>query len=290
MRLQYSTFSVFSADVHYVGEQASSSVIWIYGDGVDDDDDAVTTALLTGAVNGATHNESGVSTSSFTHLSSSVAEWEFTIKNNSAPNSISYYFRAYDVANGAPVELNSGFSYPSLTTEAGSLSFSASGFGSGGSTEGVTANIDTTPSSIPLGNLSLLSDAIGVQRFEVSTNAGSGYQLFVYQRQNLLSGNGADIDPVSGENATPDIWPAAPNPSAFGYHTGDDTLSGSQTSRFAPNNTYAKFETSPQEISYSPIPVENEIVDLVFRVGVSNMQEAGEYETEIVYILVPTFY
>lgn len=290
MRLQYSTYSDFSADVFDVGEIGSSTAIWTYGDGIDEDDDVMGYTVLSGSEYPGRHNESGISASTFSHVNDSVAEWEFTIRNNDAPVAVTYYFRAYDNVNDDPVEINDGFSYPSLITEAGSLTFSTTGFSSGGSTEGVTANIDTTPTSVPLGDLSLSSEAVGVHRFEIDTNAGSGYQLFAYQRQTLLSNNGADIDPVSGTNATPVSWPIDPSPSAFGYHTGDDTLSGGNSSRFAPDNTYARFETTPTEVSFSPIPTQNEIVDLVFRVEVSNMQEAGEYETEIVYILVPTFY
>ncbi len=78
-------------------------------------------------------------------------------------------------------------------------------------------------------------------------------------------------------------------PSAFGYHAGDDTLSGISPSRFSPDNTYARFELAFQEISYSAIPVNNEVVDLVYKIEVSDIQESGDYITEIVYVLVPTF-
>ena len=121
-------------------------------------------------------------------------------------------------------------------------------------------------------------------------NAGYGYQLFLYEKQSLLANNGADIDPVSGTNESPSVWPNNPSPSAFGYHTGDDTLSGGFSSRFAPNDSYAQLETDMKEISYSEIPVTNEIVDVVYRIEIDEMQEAGDYATEIVYILVPTFY
>jgi hypothetical protein len=289
IRLQYSTVSDFSADVHFVGEIGSTTAIWTYGDGVDEDNDPVTQALLSGITAGATHNESGISTTSYDHVAGTAAEWEFTIRNNGAPVSTTYYFRAYDNTNGEAILVNTGFSYPSLVTSAGALSFTVSGLGVGSTTEGVTTNVAASPTDINFGTLLVGSEKIAAQRFTVTTNAGSGYQLFVYERQNLLSNSGADIDPVPGTNESPAGWPAIPDPSAFGYHTGDETLSGASPSRFAPDNTYARLETNMKEIGYSPIPVSADTIDLVYRIEINNLQEAGDYETEIVYILVPTF-
>src|SRR3989339_45020 len=290
MRLQYSTFSDFSSDVHFVGEIGSTSVLWTYGNGIDTDDDRIEDVLLSGVSLGATHNESGVSTSTFDHLAGSLAEWEFTIRNNNADIGTTYYFRAYDNTNGAVVSKNVSFTYPSIIPQSGNLSYTMTGFGIGSSTEGVVTNIVTTPSSVPFGVLTEGEDVIGAHRLNISTNAGHGYQLFVYEKQKLIANNGADIDPVTSPNENPASWPISPSPSAFGYHSGDDTLSGAFSSRFAPDDSYAKFETDMKEISYSEIPVINETVDLVYRVEIDRMQEAGDYATEIVYILVPTFY
>ncbi len=290
IRLQYSTYSDFSSDVHFVGEAGSSTVVWTYTDGVDEDDDPISTALLSGISQGATHNESGVSTSTYDHVALSVAEWEFTIRNNGASDYTTYYFRAYDNTNKEPIEKNSGFSFPSLMTESGSISYTVSGFSAGSSTEGITTNISTTPNSVPFGTLIAGSQAIGAQRFTITTNAESGYQLLAYSRSQLISNNGADIDPINGTNEVPTNWNLGTSSSAFGYHTGDDTLSGSSPSRFAADNTYARFETQMKEVSYSPLPVSGENVDIVFRTEISQSQEAGDYETDIVYILVPTFY
>jgi hypothetical protein len=79
------------------------------------------------------------------------------------------------------------------------------------------------------------------------------------------------------------------SPSAFGYHTGDENLSGLNPSRFSNNNSYARFETTKKEVSYSTIPVDSFSFDLVYRIEVDNQQAAGDYITDIVYVLVPTF-
>ena len=290
IRLQYSTFSDFSSNVNFVGEIGSTSATWTYGDGIDDDDDAITQFLLSGMTAGATHNESGISTSSYDHLGGTAAEWEFTIHNNGAPIATTYYFRAYDNLNGSAILTNVSESYPSLVTQAQELSASIAGVGLGQVVEGVTTNIVTTAESIDFGTLVSGDEKIGVHRFTVNTNAGYGYQLFVSQRQSLLSNNGASIVPVTSTNGTPASWPLSPSPSAFGYHTSDDTLSGSSPSRFAPDNSYAQLETNIKEVGYSPIPVTGDVVDVIYRIETDESQSAGDYETEIVYILIPIFY
>jgi len=288
MRLQYSEYSDFSQDVHFVGEIGSSTP-WTYADGGDRDNDPIEQTLLSESESGATHNESGISTTEYDHPASTTAEWEFTVKNNGAASSTTFYFRAWDQTDGQAVTRADGYAYPSLVTSAGSLSYAVDGLASGSSTEGVVTNVGAASGELNFGSLTGEDEVIGAQRFNITTNAENGYQLFVYQRQQMLAANGADIDPVSSTNENPSAWPENPEPSAFGYHTGDDTLSGNAPSRFAADNTYARFEGNFQEISYSPLPVENETVDFVYRLGVSEMQEAGDYVTEVVYILVPTF-
>jgi hypothetical protein len=75
----------------------------------------------------------------------------------------------------------------------------------------------------------------------------------------------------------------------LGYHTSDDTLEGGST-RFSAIDTYAQISTtSPDEISYSSQPVANEVTDVVFRIYVRQLQEAGDYEARMMYISVPMF-
>ena len=289
IRLQYSTYSDFSSDVYFVGEIGATST-WTYGNGVDEDNDPVLFPLLPSINIGGGHNESGISTTTYDLPAGDIGEWEFTVRNNGAVVNTTYYFRAYDNNAREAIPKDGDSSYPSVLTTEGSVSYSVLGISAGNSSEGVTANISTTPTSVSFGTLIPGIDAIAIQRFNISTNAGTGYQLFAYNSQNLASNNGSEILPVSSLNSAPSAWPSSIDPSAFGYHTGDDTLSGASPSRFAPNNTYAKFETNMQEVSYSEIPVSDEIIDLVFRANITENQAAGDYETNIVYILVPSFY
>ncbi|MCK4539743.1 fibronectin type III domain-containing protein [Candidatus Parcubacteria bacterium] len=295
MRLQYSTDSSFASNVYFVGEQASTTALWTYGDGVDDDNDLISALLLTDSVTKAAHNESGISTSSFNHAKLDTDEWEFTVCADSPATSTTYYFRGfcnyYSLYGNfeKAVLKNDGSSYPSVIVSSAVLSFNVSGLPSGTSTENITIDVPSTATSVPFGILPIGSKIEAGHRFTITTNAEMGYQLFVYQRQALLSNTGADIDPVAGTNENPGLWPANPNPSAFGYHTGDDNLSGSFPARFSSDERYAQFDTNLREISYSSLPVNNETVDLIYRVEVSDLQAAGDYTTNIVYVLAPNY-
>ena len=133
------------------------------------------------------------------------------------------------------------------------------------------------------------SEVIGAQRFTISTNAEWGYSLYAFQTNDLISSNGAIINPVPWTNASPAAWPALFNPSDFGYHTGDNTLSGAARWVLPRTILTAQFASTSQEISYSSIPVTDKTVDLIFRAGIGMLQPAGDYSTNIVYILVPTY-
>jgi len=142
---------------------------------------------------------------------------------------------------------------------------------------------------MPFGELGFDVPVSGAQTLYISTNAESGYQLFVKQSSALSNIAGQSIAGVSGDNANPQGWPTESGISAFGYHTTDDTLSGAWPSRFASNNTYARFETELREVGYSALPVENDRVDMVYRVKASTNQGSGQYQASIEYIVVPVY-
>ena len=292
MRLQFSTTSDFSTGVNYVKEIGSciGTSEWCYADGVDADNDPITTQVLSDSDAKATHNESGISETTYDLLANAAAEWEFTIQTSGAATSATYYFRAYDNTSGSPVPKNTGESYPSIVPGVVPLSFEVSGLPSETETEGITTNFGTSATGISFGDLPIDSSKIGAQRLTVSTKADYGYQVLIYGRQNLLSDRGDIINSVPGTNESPVTWQVATS-SSYGYHTGDDTLSniGDGPDRFAQNDRYAKFETAAKEVAYSPVAVTDESTDLIFRTEVTVLQVPGNYNSEVVYIVVPTF-
>ena len=240
-----------------------------------------------------THNESGVSTSTFNHKKDAATEFEFTIKHAGARANATYFFRAFDVTSSKAVPLNTGETFPSLSTEGAGLTFTIDGLNAGTVTEGITTNTTTTSTGIPFGTLGFNATTTAAQRLTVSTNATEGYQIFVFQRQGFLhSSYGATaIDPVTGTNASPVSFAtgcAATSTGCYGYHAGDDTLAGGST-RFSPNDTYAQFTTSAEETAFSSVPVTSEATDIVYRTKITNQQPAGDYSSGVVYIVVPTF-
>lgn len=294
-KIQFSEFSDFSQDVNDViaTTTCASNSLWCYGDGVDNDNDSITTLVLTDSIATGTHNEAATTTSTFDPAASTATEFEFTIKHAGARANATYFFRAFDVTNNKTVPLNTGETFPSLSTEGTDLTFTVGGLSSGTATEGITTDITTTPTAVPFSTLSFDAEIEAAQRLTVDTNASEGYQIFVFQRQGFLhSAYGVVINPVTGTNISPTGWGtgcASTASGCYGYHAGDDSLEGGST-RFAADNTYAKFSTTTaEEIAFNSGPVTNESTDIVFKTKVTNQQEAGDYNSSVVYIVVPTF-
>lgn len=301
LRLQYSTTSDFSSGQYFVGEvgECSGSTPWCYVNGAGVDNATITDKVLTdtdactagvGAGCGV-HNESGTTTSAFTHAASTTVEYEFTLKHSGALSNTTYFFRAYYVGGSAAVPYSTGESYPSLVTGGTTLSFTINGVTAGTATEGQTLSVDSDPELLEFGSLPFDTALTGAHRLTVSTNASGGYVIYVFERQALMEPLGVTIDPITGTNVSPSSWSSGCTVSAsgcYGYHVGDDTLSSGST-RFAANDTYAKFQGIPEEVAYSNAPVTNESTDILYRLLVRENQEAGLYTGSVFYIIVPTF-
>ncbi len=298
MRLQYATSSSFSDGGNFVVERGDCTLTseWCYADGVDTDNDIITTSVLSdpdscvaSAGNGCgTHNESGTTTSTFIHKASAKTEYEFTIQDSGASPNTVYFFRAYYVS---AVPLNTGESYPSLSTSGGTLTFTIEGLATSTATGGVTTDIATSPTSVPFGALLLNTAVIAAHRLTVTTNAAQGYKIYMYQEQGLIGNGGQEVPPVTGTNASPAAWSSGCSGSSqgcYGYHSNEGVLSGGST-RFAANDTYAQFSTNPKEIAYNGTPVTAKITDIVYKVEAHSTQAAGSYDSSIVYIVTPVF-
>jgi hypothetical protein len=128
------------------------------------------------------------------------------------------------------------------------------------------------------------------QRFNVTTNSTDGYQLLQYVTQQMVNTYGDDIPAFGGTNAVPSSWATGCTvlmTGCFGYHTTDGSLQGLST-RFGADDLYAAFSTTAEEVMYSSIYA-NDTYDIVYRLQVSPLQPAGDYETTLVYIAIPSF-
>ena len=299
-RLQFSTTSDFSTNTYFVVEQGSCSAgsVWCYDDGGGADNGIITTGLLTDSDSCVasvgsgcgTHNESGTSVSTFTQASSTVAEYEFTIQESGAAANTAYFFRLVEVNASSTVPTNTGETYPSLTTEGATLTFTVSGIASTTATEGVVTDVDTTATAIPFGHVFFDNEVEAAQRLTVTTNAASGYRVYLMQRQGLLA-PAAEINPFSGTNPSPLDWDSGcppATPSCYGYHSGEDVLAGGST-RFAVNDSFARLEEAPYEVAYSSGPSSNRTTDVVYKIEARNNEDSGDFSSSVLYIVVPIF-
>ena len=290
-RVQYSTFSDFSQDVNFVGSIVDCTVAWCYGNGVDVDDAPITALLLTDSAQAGRHNEAPTTTSTIHPLASTAYEFEYTIKHTGASANTTYFFRLYDVNNSIPVLKNTLASYPSVSTGDTTLTFIVNGVPTASTTEGQTTTFTTTPTSVPFGDLAVGVSQIGAHFLTVTTNAIAGYQVFVTEGQNFLSSGGSEIPGVNASNTAPTAWATACTGSmsgCFGYHAGDNALFGGST-RFLPDDTWAEFEVPAREIMFAAGPVASDTSSILFRTERHLLLPAGQYETQMRYIVVPTY-
>ena len=297
--LQYSEeadFSSFSA-VKPTADCDEKTTEWCYTAGVGVDNTPISTALLggvtctTGAEAGCgSHNNTATASSTHLHSGKTTQEYSFAIKQKRAKLNTVYYFRLFDEVSEEVVPLADGADYPSLVTEGAKLVLTVEGLPAGTTTAEVVTNVEATPNSIGFGKLSFEQDYIAAHRLHINTNASEGYQVLLFSSQALQNASGDEISAVSGVNALPTAWStacAALAVGCFGYHTSDGLLRGSST-RFALPDSYAKLSSDPEEVMYSATPT-SDSNDIIYRMRIGKMQSQGDYETDIIYLVIPAF-
>jgi hypothetical protein len=290
-KLQYSLYSDFSQGVTDVTGTSSCTTGWCYADGVDQDGALISSLLLTDSINKGTHNEAPITTSAYDPAAGVNTEFEFTLKDVAATPASTYFFRLWDVTNDHAVPIVSGKTYPSLTTGNSTLGVTVSGLATSTVTEGITTTIATDATAIAFGRVLFDVSSYAAQRFTVTTNATQGYQILAREDQDMIAQNGATILGVAASNTSPAAWntgcPTAAA-SCWGYHAGDDALSGGSP-RFSADDTWAGLETTGREVVYSSGPVTSESTDIVYRLHVRPTQLTGNYQQRLIYIIAPTF-
>ncbi|OGG40815.1 hypothetical protein A3A21_01130 [Candidatus Jorgensenbacteria bacterium RIFCSPLOWO2_01_FULL_45_25b] len=299
-RLQYSTSSDFSTGAlePISSSNCSTTSTWCYADGGGADNGVIDAKVLSdadscsgGSGNGCgTHNEAS-STTTFDHPKDAATEFEFAIKPYGAEYNRTYFFRVYESVNATSVPKGTGETYPSLSIQGVTFTFTINGVSTSVATEGITTDATSTAVTVPFGTLTIDGQKELAQSLVVTTSANEGYQIFVFERTGLLNVYSSAILPVTGTNASPSGWTAgclATSTGCYGYHAGDDALSGGST-RFSANDTYAALDSTAREIAYSSLPVTSETTDIIYKMQITNQQEAGSYSGSVVYIAVPTF-
>lgn len=128
---------------------------------------------------------------------------------------------------------------------------------------------------------------IAGQRLTVSTNASSGYGVYLSSPGDAVGrATGQSLADVSGTNTAPQAWPAA-GVEAFGYSTEATTLTGNPT-RFHPGQ-WAQLTSSRDEVMRSPTGTSSDTACVAFGVSMSAMTPADTFQAVITYTVVPTF-
>ncbi len=125
-----------------------------------------------------------------------------------------------------------------------------------------------------------------------STNAYGGYMVYGRVTQPLTSGSNT-IANYASPNSSPTLWSGT----GFGYTTDDSSLVGGTADRFTSGGpNFAGFSTSapgdPVADHTGPIvetPISGETFTVSYRVTASESSLAGNYQTTILYVVVPVY-
>jgi len=297
-RLEFSESPSFttSTGVVEIGDCEDGESLWCYAEGGGVDGAVIPETVLPEADSCpdgcGTHNQSGTSTSSFTHPAGAVTEYEFTLRHAGARPNTTYYFRLVEISENEPIKLSAESLYPSLSTKGAELIFTLSGLPADEIVNSViTTGVATTPTVISFGSLPFGQRLDAAQRKTIKTNAPGGFHLWMFATGPFSSPQGNVFEPIQSTNQSPDSWSSAcpeAQSSCYGYRAGDDVLFGGST-RFGPDDAFAAFSQEPAEIGYSGQPVSNYVVDTVMSVEVSRLVPPGSYGTNLVYLVAPSF-
>jgi hypothetical protein len=182
---------------------------------------------------------------------------------------------------------------PTLT-----FSIGITNVGAGGTPCGTTlgGNADqTTADSVAYGSISLSTANDLAQQLNCVTNAGGGYVVTVYEQSpmaNIASGNtipDTDCDGWGCTTVYPSIWSSFTK-SGWGYTLQNINVGDSI---FNYQEGYRPFGIGPagaqQIMSNHATPITNEQAYICYRLSASPIQEAGSYESKLVYTATATF-
>ncbi|MEX2361894.1 MAG: hypothetical protein WD544_01830, partial [Patescibacteria group bacterium] len=200
--------------------------------------------------------------------------WDFSLVNNSAVGGKRYCFKAVDVTGAA--DLTAYNQYPEVIVD-----------------EELIFTLDSTskdwgiiqPGDNPTNQTSTLT---------TSTNSSTGYVIYAWTTQAMTLTNGFGtftIDDWTGTNATPTTF--GNGSFGFGYTTDDSSLTGGTADRFTNGGAkYAGFtHTGPGDpvADRTSGPVASQQDQITYRLAANTGQQAGEYETVVVYVVSVTF-
>lgn len=218
------------------------------------------------------------------------------ISNGSTPD-VQYYLRINTYNNedcSSSAVDNSVFNFiwttgqtVSLTVDP-SIAFTLASVAVGQTVNSSAVTVATTTSTIPFGTLTSTANAVAAHDATVTTNAGSGYTVFIkYSGVPTSSGSDTIADLAIYTNASPGTFSAA-GTAAFGYTTEEGTLGTEPPARFT-GGKWAAFTTGNLEVMYNSAAISNHTHRFGYQVGVSGTTPAGTYNTTVVLTATPSY-
>jgi len=175
------------------------------------------------------------------------------------------------------------------------LTFAIAGVTSAVDINGTNTTIGSTATTIPFGTLASGTPAIIGQELNVTTNAGGGFTVTVQQTGDLTNAAGDDINAAATGMAA---WTAPTSnildDTTFGKMGFTSTDTSLNSNEFGVNN-YRGFDgTTAIDVMYHNGPADGSTnhlgsANVAFQVEIGDMQEAGDYETNITYVCTPIF-
>jgi hypothetical protein len=164
------------------------------------------------------------------------------------------------------------------------------------SVNGITVTGTSSPTAIDFGTI-LTGNGnkeTMAQTLTVSTNAAAGYVVTVQQDHNLMSAAGADID--SANIGTTTTWTQPAGTLAGGESTwGQMSVTSDDSDYFPTTQTYQGLDGT----AALPVMANNGasdgttpgvgLVHVAYTIGITDLQEAGDYSNTLTYICTPTF-
>ncbi len=168
------------------------------------------------------------------------------------------------------------------------IAFNVAAVAGSQSVNSATTTVGTTDGTIPFGTVTTGALSIAAHDATVTTNAGSGYTVYIRYTAKPTSGAN-DIDDHTGTNAAPTSMSAGTE--AFGYTTNDAVLGTGTAARFTDSPPeWAAFTTSNAEVAYSAAAVSSQTTRIGYAVGISGTTPAGTYGTSTVILTATPAY
>ena len=152
----------------------------------------------------------------------------------------------------------------------------------------------SSPNALAFGTLEADTEYLMGHLLTVATNADDGYTVTVQQSGNLVSGVGAVIDGYSTTTAA--LWPTDLTPdindeTTWGYFglTSDDSDASATSSKYQGFDGTDAFTvmTHSGPVNESGVGVGTTTVG--YKIEVSPLQEAGDYQNTLTYICTPIY-